>query len=121
MFLATFTVTILDTDLETGRIDVSHVEVGSTEINEDDVLKALNAARQQANLIVDGLKQAAFPDLKRQDCQIHLRCSNLQLPLDSEWVGKYQYGDGVCATFYFDPKKPTLSNLNTTTKPKYVH
>lgn len=120
MYLATFTVSILETDPESGKIDVSYNEVGSTEINEADVLAALNIARSQADLIVDGLKSAGFSGLTRKDCQIHLRVANLQLALDAEWVAPGQLGAGICPYFYYDPRAVTLRSLHTSSGPSGV-
>lgn len=117
MYLATFTVSILEQDPETGKIDVSYNEVGSTEINEVDVLRALSTARSQADMIVEGLKSAGFKGLTRKDCQIHLRVSNLQLSLDPEWVSPKQLGAGVCPYFSYDPAAPTLKTLHTASGP----
>lgn len=124
MYLATFVVTIMEADAETGRSSVSHVEVGSTEINISDVLTALVKAREQATQIVEGLKAAGFKNLTRQDCQIHIRPATIQLMLDPEW--KYQLGsrktisgymeEGV---FLYDPRQQ-LATLNTSTKPKGI-
>lgn len=120
MYLATFTVSILEQDQETGKIDVSYNEVGSTEINEADVLTALNVARSQADLIVAGLKSAGFATLTRKDCQIHLRVANLQLALDQDWVSPGQLGAGVCPYFYYDPRAVTLSSLHTASGPSGI-
>lgn len=120
MYLATFMVSILEQDQDTGKIEVSYNEVGSTEINEEDVLKALNVARMQADMIVEGLKSAGFRTLTRKDCQIHLRVSNLQLALDSDWIAPGQLGAGVVPYFVYDPKKATLKSLHTASGPSGI-
>lgn len=115
MHLATFLVSILDTDPDTGQTDVSYVEVGTTEISEDDILKALHVARSQREQIVAGLKPS-FPGLSTKDVQIHIRPSSIQLMLDPTW--KRILRDEVYYLFVDDPKAPTLATMNMTTKPK---
>ena len=129
MFLATFVVTVIeaqkdDDGIETGKTDVSYTEVGSVEIGETDILRALKLARVQANAIVDALRPR-FPKMSYKDCQIHIRPSSTQLHLFEGWktVTRPANHDVVLVpraddfVLIDDPRRPTLLSLNTSTAP----